>query len=580
MQRIGAGELRIEHASQTVRLDGWVHRVRNHGGVVFFDLRDRSGIAQVVVSPDEAAFSVAQDLHPEWVIEVVGTVRQRQSGSVNPNIPTGTVEIAAPVITVLSAADAPPILPSQVEVPDESVRLRYRYLDLRRPDMQENLRLRHRALQATRSHLDGEGFTELETPMLTRSTPEGARDFLVPSRLQPGAFYALPQSPQLFKQLLMVSGFERYFQVVRCFRDEDLRADRQPEFTQIDIEMSFVAEDDVLEMAERLTRSIVSGAADWQVETPFPRLTWAEAMRRFGSDKPDLRIPLEITDLTQEAKALTAGFIASAIEAGGVVRGLRVPRGGAFSRKDWDGLGAEVERFGFKGVAWLAPGEGEVRGSLAKFASLQAAGAIFSSTGTAGEDAVLLLAGAEMPVSSALGHLRLVLADRLGLREEGHRFLWVTDFPLFEWSAEEGRAVSVHHPFTHPHPDDVALLEADTLKVRAQAYDLVLDGTEVAGGSIRIHERELQSRVFSLLGLSQAEADSKFGFLLEAFRFGAPPHGGIAFGFDRMVMILAGAQSIREVIAFPKTAKGTDLMTQAPSEVSEAQLKELHLRQR
>lgn len=580
MQRIGAGELRIEHASQTVRLDGWVHRVRNHGGVVFFDLRDRSGIAQVVVSPDEAAFSVAQDLHPEWVIEVVGTVRQRQSGSVNPNIPTGTVEIAAPVITVLSAADTPPILPSQVEVPDESVRLRYRYLDLRRPDMQENLRLRHRALQATRSHLDGEGFTELETPMLTRSTPEGARDFLVPSRLQPGAFYALPQSPQLFKQLLMVSGFERYFQVVRCFRDEDLRADRQPEFTQIDIEMSFVSEDDVLEMAERLTRSIVSGAADWQIETPFPRLTWAEAMRRFGSDKPDLRIPLEITDLTQEAKALTAGFIASAIEAGGVVRGLRVPRGGAFSRKDWDGLGAEVERFGFKGVAWLAPGEGEVRGSLAKFASLQAAGAIFSSTGAAGEDAVLLLAGAEMPVSSALGHLRLVLADRLGLREEGHRFLWVTDFPLFEWSAEEGRAVSVHHPFTHPHPDDVALLEADTLKVRAQAYDLVLDGTEVAGGSIRIHERELQSRVFSLLGLSQAEADSKFGFLLEAFRFGAPPHGGVAFGFDRMVMILAGAQSIREVIAFPKTAKGTDLMTQAPSEVSEAQLKELHLRQR
>ena len=577
MQRVGAGTLRAADEGKRVRLAGWVHRVRDHGGLLFFDLRDRSGIVQVVLAPQDGAYALAQGLHPEWVVAVEGKVQLRGSAAVNAKIATGEIEIAEPGIEVLAESDVPPLLPSAADLPEEGVRLRNRVLDLRRDEMQRNLALRHRLLQATRRHLDGEGFYEIETPMLTRSTPEGARDFLVPSRLQPGEFYALPQSPQLFKQLLMVAGFERYFQIVRCFRDEDLRADRQPEFTQIDIEMSFVAQEDVLGMAEALTRTIAE-AGGWQVELPLARLSYAEAMRRFGTDKPDLRIPWEIVDLGPVKDAFTAPFLQQALEQGGVLRGLRVPGAGAFTRRQWEDLGRQVERFGLKSVPHLARAGGELRGSLAKgFAAGDLAG-LESLTGLCEGDALLVLAGREEPVSMALGHLRLVLADALDAREAGHRFLWVTDFPLMEWSDEEGRAVSRHHPFTHPHPDDVARLEQDPLGVRAQAYDLVLDGVEVAGGSIRIHERALQQRVFHLLGLGEDEAQAKFGFLLDAFRFGAPPHGGIAFGFDRLCMLLAGAPSIRDVIAFPKTAKGTDLLTGAPADVAPAQLDELRLR--
>jgi len=576
MLRVGAGTLHAADVDRPVRVSGWVHRVRDHGGVLFFDLRDRSGIVQVVVSPQDASYAVAQTLHPEWVVAVEGTVRRRQSGAVNPKLPTGEIEIAEPAVEVLAEAEVPPLLPSATEVPDEAVRLRYRVLDLRRQEMQDNLALRHRLLQVTRRYLDASDFYELETPMLTRSTPEGARDFLVPSRLQPGAFYALPQSPQLFKQLLMVAGFERYFQIVRCFRDEDLRADRQPEFTQIDIEMSFVAQEDVLRLAEGLMQAI-AGAAGWQVELPLPRLTYEDAMRRFGSDKPDLRIPCEIEDLAGHLGAFTVPFLRAAVEAGGVLRGLRAPGAAQLSRKQWDDLGREIERFGFKSVPYLALADGELRGSLAKGVDAARWPALQSLLGLEDGDALVLLAGPEEAVSLALGQLRLILADRFGWRSPEHRLLWVTDFPLMEWSEEESRAVSRHHPFTHPSPQDLDRLEAEPLAVHAEAYDLVLDGVEIAGGSIRIHERELQERIFRLLGLGEDEAQGKFGFLLDAFRFGAPPHGGVAFGFDRLCMLLAGASSIRDVIAFPKTAKGTDLLTGAPAGVAPAQLEELHL---
>ncbi len=576
MKRESAGSLRPADAGRRVRLVGWIHRVRDHGGVLFFDLRDRSGICQAVVSPSDAAAGIAGKLRAEWIVAVEGTVRLRQEGARNPKLPTGDVELGDVALEVVSESDAPPVLPSSTDVPDEAVRLRYRFLDLRREEMQRNLTLRHRVLQATRRYLDAGGFLELETPMLTRSTPEGSRDFLVPSRLQPGAFYALPQSPQLFKQLLMVSGFERYFQVVRCFRDEDLRADRQPEFTQIDIEMSFVDQEDVLSLAEGLTRALVAEAG-WELALPLQRLTYAEAMARYGSDKPDLRVPLEIVDLSAFAASLDAPFVQSALAGGGVLRGLRAPGGASLSRKQWDELSGQIERFGLRSVPYIALAEDGLRGSLAKAVPPASQEALCQALGLEQGDAATIIAGPEEPTSLALGVLRLAFADRFSLRAPGHRFVWVTDFPLMEWSDEEGRAVSRHHPFTHPSPEDVDRLEAEPLAVRAQAYDLVLDGNEIAGGSIRIHERPLQERIFRLLGLSAQEAQEKFGFLLDAFRFGAPPHGGIAFGFDRLVMLLCGAPSIRDVIAFPKTAKGTDLLTGAPADVSQVQLDELHL---
>ena len=578
MKRESAGSLRASDVGRTVRLMGWVHRVRDHGGVLFFDLRDRSGICQIVVSPSDAATTAAARLRPEWVVAVEGTVRRRQEGAVNPKLPTGEIEVVDISLEVLSESDVPPMLPSAADVPDEAVRLRYRFLDLRREEMQRNLALRHRVLQAARRHLDAANFYELETPMLTRSTPEGSRDFLVPSRMQPGAYYALPQSPQLFKQLFMVSGFERYFQIVRCFRDEDLSADRQPEFTQIDIEMSFVQEEDVLSLAEGLTKALVAEAG-WDLPLPLPRLTYQEAMSRFGSDKPDLRIPLEIVDLKALGGAFDVPFIQATLAGGGVLRGLRAPGGAALSRKQWDDLGREIERFGMKSVPYVVRDADGLRGSLAKSLGVEAQAALVQALSLEVGDAAAIMAGDFEPVSLALGVLRSLFADRFSLRESGHRFLWVTDFPLMEWSEEEGRAVSRHHPFTHPNPADVDRLEHEPLAVRAQAYDLVLDGVEVAGGSIRIHERPLQERIFRLLGLTEEEQRDKFGFLLDAFRYGAPPHGGIAFGFDRLIMLLAGASSIRDVIAFPKTAKGTDLLTGAPSTVAKAQLDELRLRE-
>ncbi len=577
MKREFAGSLRATDVGRRVRLSGWVHRVRDHGGVMFFDLRDRSGLCQIVVSPQDAAAGTAARLRPEWVIAVEGTIRMRQEGARNAKIATGDVELCDVALEILSESDVPPVLPSAAEAPDEAVRLRYRFLDLRREEMQQNLALRHRVLQASRRHLDAAGFYELETPMLTRSTPEGSRDFLVPSRMQPGSFYALPQSPQLFKQLFMVAGFERYFQVVRCFRDEDLRADRQPEFTQIYIEMSFVGEEEVLGLAEGLTKALVAEAG-WDLQLPLQRLTYQEAMARYGTDKPDLRVPLEIQDLANQAGAFDAPFIQTALAQGGVLRALRAPGGAQLSRKQWDELGREIERFGMKSVPYIALTQEGLRGSLAKAVRPEAQDALVQTLGLQTGDAAVIIAGEEERVSLALGVLRLSFADQFSLRQSGHRFLWVTDFPLMEWSEEEGRAVSRHHPFTHPHPADVDRLEAEPLAVRAQAYDLVLDGVEVAGGSIRIHERPLQERIFRLLGLSEQETKDKFGFLLEAFRYGAPPHGGIAFGFDRLVMLLAGVPSIRDVIAFPKTAKGSDLLTGAPSDVAQAQLDELRLR--
>jgi aspartyl-tRNA synthetase len=561
------------------RVAGWVHRRRDHGGVVFIDLRDRSGILQLVFHPEgpgAAAHAAAGELSPEDVVSVEGEVVARSPETVNEGIPTGRVELRAEAMDMLSEADPLPFsVEDETQEPAEELRLTYRYLDIRRPRRQRALEMRAGVAQAMRRVLDAEGFLEVETPVLTRSTPEGARDFLVPSRLQRGSWYALPQSPQLFKQLLMVGGLERYYQIVRCFRDEDLRADRQPEFTQLDVEASFIEPEDLQELIERVLVASFA-VAGIPLTTPFPRLTYAEVMRRFGTDRPDMRYGMEILDWTGRAGASGFGVLEGAIASGGVVRGLVVPGAGAgVSRRVGDDLMEEARELGAKGLVWAAvEDDGTLRSPVAKFLE-----GLADDLGAAPGDLIVLVADQEPVAQAVLGGLRVRLAERHGLVPgEGWAPLWVVDFPLVDWNEGEGRWDSVHHPFTAPRPEDLGRLEEDPGSVLSQAYDVVVNGLEIGGGSIRIHDPAVQARVFAIIGMDAEEAEARFGFLLRALRLGAPPHGGIAFGLDRIVMLLAGERSIRDVMAFPKTATGSDPLTGAPAPVADAQLRELGVR--
>jgi aspartyl-tRNA synthetase len=572
------GELRAEHAGQDVSLCGWIAHQRDHGGVLFLDLRDREGSVQVVAHPEEQAevHAAASKARTESVVRVTGRVRRRPEGTVNPGLPTGEIEVAARTFEILSEAEPVPFPIEDRVQAEEPLRLRYRYLDIRRPEMSRRLELRHRAFASIHRFFDGHGFVEVETPMLTRSTPEGARDFLVPSRLQPGEFYALPQSPQLFKQILMVAGVDRYYQIVRCFRDEDLRADRQPEFTQLDVEMSFVGEEDVQALIEDLLATVWRETLEVEVNTPFPRLPYAEAMRRYGSDKPDLRYGLELADVSEAFRGTGFRAFAGALDQGGVVKGFAVPGAASWSRKDLDGLVVEAQSRGASGLVWVAWVGGKARSPVEKHLSPEEVSAVVENTGGSDGDVILLVADREARANTVLDGLRRLAAGRLGLvAEEEWSLLWITEPPLFEWSEEEEAWVSVHHPFTSPATDD---LSPETAKARA--YDVVVNGWELGGGSIRIHRPEVQRRVLEALGFGREEAEARFGFLLEAFRYGVPPHGGIAFGLDRLAMLLAGEQNIREVMAFPKTQSGADLLTGAPSPVDEIQLRDLGLQLR
>ena len=556
---------------------GWVATRRDHGGVIFVDLRDRYGVTQVVFNPQNNAEShqKAESLRNEFVIAVQGEVEHRPEGMVNPRLKTGAIEVNCHSLRILNTSIPVPFpLDDQVDVGEE-VRLRHRYLDLRRLPMQRNLLIRHRCYQKTREILDSEGFLEVETPFLVRSTPEGARDFLVPSRVNPGNFFALPQSPQTYKQLLMVSGFDRYFQIVKCFRDEDLRADRQPEFTQIDIEMSFISEDDIMGVSERITRDLFSQIGI-EMSDPFPRMTYSEAMDRYGSDKPDLRFDLELKDARSAAEASEFRVFQSAIEKGGQVKGVNVKGGSELPRSQIDQLILFAQDLGAKGLSWIKHTDSGLESSIAKFFPQQSRGLLIEEFGSEPGDLLLMVADDPEIVAKVLGTLRLELARRLDLIPENvWRPLWVTEFPLLDFDEEGKRCTAVHHPFTSPLEEDVAILSKEPLKARARAYDLVLNGTEIAGGSMRIFQKELQAKIFELLALSGEEARAKFGFLLDALEYGAPPHGGIAFGYDRVVAMLAGEDSIREVIAFPKTNRAIGLMEQAPGQVDEAQLRDL-----
>ena len=580
LARRGAGTVGEGDLGRRVLLQAWVQRRRDHGGVIFLDLRDRSGIVQVVVKPEEepAAAAALAPVRAEWVVEVAGEVVARLPENVNPELPTGGLEVIARRIAVLARSEPLPFaLDGKTEAAEET-RLRHRYLDLRRPELQKNLLLRDRVTLAVRNYFHERGFVDVETPILTRSTPEGARDYLVPSRVHRGSFYALPQSPQLFKQILMVAGLERYVQIARCFRDEDLRAERQPEFTQIDVEMSFPTEEDVFALIEGLFQEIFPLAGILPPER-FPRLTYAEALLRYGSDKPDRRFGLEIADLSAALGASGFRGFREAVAAGGVVRGFAVPASAGAaeaSRKEVDGWAEVARRYGAAGVLTLRRRGGELAFQVKNALTAAELAAAAAALGLEEGGIALLAAGPETTTAAALGALRLELARSHGLIPAGrHEFLWVTGFPLVEWNAEGARWDSTHHPFTAPDPRDLDRLESDPGSVRALAYDVVLDGLELGGGSIRMHDPELQGRVFRLLGIDAAEAEARFGFFLEALRFGAPPHGGIAMGLDRLVMMLAGATSLREVIAFPKTARATDLMTAAPSTVDAAQLAQL-----
>ena len=573
------GALRAADMGAEVTLLGWVHRVRDLGALIFIDIRDRYGVTQVVARDDERLLALAKRLRPEFVVAVVGKVERRSDETLNPKLATGEVEVAAGEITVLSEAKRPPFQISEETPVSEDIRLKYRYLDLRRERMQRNLQLRHRVLMAARRSLDEQGFLDIETPVLAKSTPEGARDYLVPSRVHPGEYFALPQSPQIFKQILMIAGMDRYSQIARCFRDEDLRADRQPEFTQIDLEMSFATPDLVFGVVERLMQAIFA-ANDESIEIPFPRLAYAEAMATYGSDKPDLRVGMPIVDVSDVFADSSFRVFREAVDGGGVVRAFAVPGAAGYSRRQVDDLVDEAVELGGSGLVWVRRGpDAAVQSSILKAAGPETLGRALEAVGAGADGLVLVASGSPDDASRLLGQLRLRLARREGLIGEGRRALtWVVDFPMFEWSETEQRHMSMHHPFTAPRAEDRDRLDSDLASVRAQAYDLVLDGSEIGGGSIRIHEQALQRRIFQLLKIGDAEARSRFGFFLEALEYGTPPHGGIALGVDRIVALLAREASIRDVIAFPKTAAAVDLMTGAPSSVSPRQLRELHLR--
>ncbi|MPQ24397.1 aspartate--tRNA ligase [Bacillus paralicheniformis] len=576
------GEITEKAIGESIVLKGWVQKRRDLGGLIFIDLRDRTGIVQVVFNPDvsKAALETAESIRSEYVLDITGKVVAREESTVNPNLKTGRIEIQAESVNVLSAAKTPPFaISDQASEVSEDIRLKHRYLDLRRPEMFNTLKMRHNVTKAVRSFLDDNGFIDIETPVLTKKTPEGARDYLVPSRVHEGEFYALPQSPQLFKQLLMVSGFDRYYQIARCFRDEDLRADRQPEFTQIDIEMSFMSQEDIMKLAEEMMAKVMLETQGVDISLPLPRMSYQDAMNLYGSDKPDTRFDMLLTDVSESVKDSDFKVFASAVANGGAVKAINV-KGAAskYSRKDIDALGEFAANYGAKGLAWLKAEADGLKGPIAKFFQDEKQQALIEALDAKEGDLILFVADRLEVANDALGALRLKLGKELNLIDESlFNFLWVVDWPLLEYDSEEGRFYAAHHPFTMPVREDLDLVDTNPEDMKAQAYDLVLNGYELGGGSIRIFEKDVQEKMFALLGLSEEETKEQFGFLLEAFEYGAPPHGGIALGLDRLVMLLSGRTNLRDTIAFPKTASASCLLMEAPSEVDNAQLDELHL---
>jgi len=587
------GEIKELDIGKHMNLCGWVYRRRDHGGLIFVDLRDRSGVLQIVFSPEKSSktHELAHELRSEYVVSVTGEIRKRPDGTENPHLPTGIFEMYATTLEILNKADPLPFSIEDASDASEALRLKYRYLDLRRPDMQRNLIIRHKATKIIRDYLDENGFLEIETPVLTKSTPEGARDYLVPSRLNPGYFYALPQSPQLFKQILMVSGFEKYFQIVKCFRDEDLRADRQPEFTQVDLEMSFVDRADIIQVIEDLMKRLFKEVLEVEIETPFERLHYHDALERFGSDKPDMRFDLELKDMADLSEKCSFRVFLETLHAGGRVKAINGKGLSTLSRREIDLLTEEAVSFGAKGLAWIKVKNG-FESPIAKFFSEDIMKEMAKRVGAEEGDLMLFVADDERVVHDVLGRMRIELGKRLNLIRSGYKFVWITNFPLFEWNKDENRFEAMHHPFTSPMNEDTEKLFSANISnfkpsapdfnlladVKAKAYDIVLNGYEIGGGSIRIHRRDLQRKMFEILGISEEEARMKFGFLLDAFKYGAPPHGGIALGLDRLIMIMVGATSIRDVIAFPKTQKAACLMSGTPSQVEKKQLKELAIK--